>query len=213
MFTAPPDQALVWNDSAVAGAERFLSRLWTLTARHIETGEGTGEVPRGHDTAQRELRRKVHETIDKVTDDIDRRRTFNTAIAAVMELLNTAGRYHDASASGRAVMQEALETIVLLLAPIVPHVTHVLWSALGHDTPVVDAPWPKSDPTAVVKDELLLVIQVNGKVRARLSVPADADKARVEELALAETNVQRFVGGRAIRKIVVVPGRLVNVVC
>ncbi len=213
MFTAPPDQALVWNDSAVAGAERFLSRLWSFAARHINTGSTSSTVVGELNAAQRDLRRKVHETIDKVTDDIDRRRTFNTAIAAVMELLNAVSRFDDGSERGLAVAREALEVIVLLLAPIVPHVSHALWSALGHETPVVDASWPKCDPAAMIKDEIMLVVQVNGKVRARMPVPAEADKIRLEELALAEPNVQRFIGEQAIRKIVVVPGKLVNVVC
>ncbi len=213
MFTAPPDQALVWNDSAVAGAERFLSRLWNTAARHVNEGAAPPVDLSALDSNHRDLRRKIHETIAKVTDDIDRRQTFNTAIAAVMELLNALGRFEDRSEIGRAVAREAISSIVLLLAPIVPHIAHSLWFALGHETPVVDAPWPKVDPSALVKDEILLVVQVNGKLRARLAVPADADKGRVEELALSDANVRKFIGEKPVRKIIVVEGKLVNVVC
>jgi len=213
MFASPPDQALEWNDSAVAGAERFLQRLWSMATRHLAAGPVPSDEVAATTVEQKALRRKVHETIAKVTDDIDRRRTFNTAIAAVMEMLNALGRFEDPSPAGRAVFQEALETAVKLLAPITPHVSHTLWGALGHPTPVVDAPWPVADRGALARDEVEIVVQVNGKLRGRVTVPVDADKAGVEQAALAEPNVARFVTGQTIRKIIVVPARLVNIVC
>ena len=158
------------------------------------------------------MRRKTHQTIRKVSDDIGRRYTFNTAIAAVMELLNQLARCPADSAQDRAVMQEGLEAAVLLLAPIVPHICHRLWQDLGHERPVVDEPWPQADPAALASDSCQIVVQVNGKLRARLEVPAGIDAEELQRRALAEENVQRFIAGQAVRKIVVVPGKLVNVV-
>jgi leucyl-tRNA synthetase len=162
--------------------------------------------------AQRDLRRQVHETLAKVTTDIGRRRTFNTAIAAVMELLNALLRFEDRSAQGRAVMQEALDVVVLALSPVIPHASHVLWRELGHHTAAVDERWPEVDPAALERATIEVVVQVNGKLRSRVTVPADADEATVRQAALADTNVQRFVEGRAVRKFVYVPGKLANVV-
>ncbi|MEJ2345736.1 MAG: class I tRNA ligase family protein, partial [Gammaproteobacteria bacterium] len=158
------------------------------------------------------VRRKVHETLTKVGDDVGRRYTFNTAVAANMELVNAVGRFDDASPQGRAVVQEALESAVLMLAPIVPHIAHSLWNALGHDGSVVDAPWPRPDPAALVRDSLDLVVQVNGKLRGRIAVPAESDRGAIEQVALAEDNVQRFLSDKTVRKIIVVPGKLVNIV-
>ncbi len=213
MFASPPDQALEWNDSAVAGAERFLQRLWGLTVRHLVSGPVSAEAAVAATGEQKSLRRKVHETIVKVTDDVDRRRTFNTAVAAVMELLNALARFKDDTAAGRAVAQEALDTAVRLLAPITPHVCHRLWLELGHSSPVVDAPWPVTDERALVREEVEIVVQVNGRLRGRVMVSADSDKAAVEQAALAEPNVARFVAAQTIRKIIVVPAKLVNIVC
>ena len=154
----------------------------------------------------------MHETLVKVTNDIGRRRTFNTAIAAVMELLNAMARFDDRSPQGRAVMQEALETVVIVLSPVVPHACHVLWSALGHATAVVDERWPEADPAALERETLELVVQVNGKLRARIQVPADAGEDTVREAALADPNVQRYVEDRPLRKFIYVPGRLANLV-
>ena len=165
------------------------------------------------DDEQRALRCKTHETIAKVSDDYGRRQTFNTAIAAVMELLNEIGRRGDRSSpAGLAVEREALEAAVLLLAPVVPHAAHALWRALGHDTPVIDTPWPVADARAMQRSHIELVVQVNGKLRGRVSAPADAAREELERLALADEHVQRFVDGKPVRKIIVVPGKLVNVV-
>jgi len=213
MFTSPPDQSLEWSDSAVEGAARFLRRLWKLVARHV----AAGAVPERSDAAaldatQAALRRQTHRTIAKVSDDIGRRYTFNTAIAAIMELVNAVTRFSDSSAEGRAVVGEALDTIVVLLAPIVPHVTHVLWRELGHPDAVIDAPWPRADPAVLEREEVELVVQVNGKLRGHVSVAADADRESIEQAALDDENVARFMAGRVPKKIVVVPGRLVNLV-
>jgi leucyl-tRNA synthetase len=208
MFAAPPEQSLEWNDSGVEGAFRFLKRLWRLVAEHVEAGNAGTLDPASLDDAGKALRRKTHETIQKVSDDFHRRHTFNTAIAAVMELINEVSKF-DGDA---AVKHEALEAAVLVLAPITPHASHALWQALGHDEAVLNAAWPQVDESALVKDSLELVVQVNGKVRAKLEVPANADKDTVENLAKAEPNVQKFTDGKTIRKVIVVPGKLVNIV-
>jgi len=212
MFAAPPEQPLEWSDSGVEGAHRFLRRLWRMVHQHLESGESAPAIPGEPDERQQQLRRKTHQTIAKVSDDFSRRMTFNTAIAAVMELLNDAGKFEVASEGDRAVMQEVLETAVLVLAPITPHIGHELWEALGHEEPVVNAEWPVADETAMKEDRIELVIQVNGKLRSRLSVDANADKESLEAMALADENVQRFTEGTTIHKVIVLPGKLVNVV-
>ncbi|WP_016854597.1 leucine--tRNA ligase [Halomonas smyrnensis] len=212
MFAAPPEQSLEWSDSGVEGAHRFLKRLWRMVAEHIEAGT-PGELDLDAlNEDQRELRRKTHETIQKASDDIGRRTTFNTAIAAVMELTNAIGKFEDASPLGLAVAREAVEACVLLLAPITPHACHALWAELGHDEPAIDAAWPALDESALTRDTIELVVQVNGKLRARLEVPAEADKAAIEAQAMAAENVQRHLEGKTVRKVIVVPGKLVNIV-
>jgi leucyl-tRNA synthetase len=212
MFAAPPDQTLEWSDAAVEGAFRFLRRLWRLVATHSAAGPVAAPMFDALDKAQRALRRQTHETIAKVSDDVGRRYTFNTAIAAVMELVNALGRWEDGSPQGRAVLHEALEHAVLLLSPIVPHIAHSLWRALGHGTAVVDEPWPQPDPRAMMREEVELVVQVNGKLRGQIRVSTDASRERIEQAALAHPNVHRFVEGKTIRKLVIVTGKLVNVV-
>ncbi|OLO11909.1 leucine--tRNA ligase [Chromohalobacter japonicus] len=212
MFAAPPEQSLEWSDSGVEGAHRFLKRLWKLVADHLDAGTPAALDVAALDDDQKTLRRKTHETIAKASDDIGRRTTFNTAIAAVMELVNAVGRFEDTSPQGLAVTREALEACVLILAPIVPHACHALWQALGHETPVIDADWPVADEAAMVKDSVELAVQVNGKLRARLEVPAAADKAAVEAQALEAENVRRHTEGKTVRKVIVVPGKLVNIV-
>jgi len=212
MFAAPPEQSLEWNDAGVEGAFRFIKRLWRLVAEHVEAGNaGTLDVD-ALDDAGKALRRKTHETIQKVSDDYGRRSTFNTAIAAVMELINEVSKFEANSDTDAAVKQEALESAVLLLSPIIPHAAHSLWQALGHEGAVIDASWPSVDESALVKDSIELVVQVNGKVRAKLNVPANADKEAVEALAMDEPNVQKFIEGNTVRKVIVVPGKLVNIV-
>lgn len=212
MFAAPPEQTLEWSDSGVEGAARFLRRLWKMTAEHGNADPASALDVAQLDNAQKTLRRQVHETIRKVTIDIGQRRVFNTAIAAVMELLNAVSKHQGRSAADRAVLQEAFETVTLLLAPIVPHACHSLWQALGHTDAIIDARWPAADPAALQRDEMELVVQVNGKLRGKISLAADAARAAIEQAALAEENVRRFVAGKPVRKVIVVPGKLVNVV-
>ncbi|MDB4838195.1 class I tRNA ligase family protein, partial [Marinomonas sp.] len=213
MFTAPPEQSLEWNDAGVDGASRFLRRLWALSYRHNNAeGNVVALDISALNGAQKSLRRKTHETIQKVTDDIERRQTFNTAIAAVMELCNDITKFEDQSEQGLAVEREALEAAVLLLSPIVPHIAHQLWSDLGHTDNVVNTPWPVLDEDALIKDEITIVVQVLGKKRAELTVSASADNKTIEEEALAHPSVVKFIEGKTVRKVIVVPGRLVNIV-
>jgi leucyl-tRNA synthetase len=211
MFAAPPEMTLEWSDDGVAGANRFLRRLWRMVAAHVNAGPAPVLDIATLTPAARELRRQTHACVRKVTDDIGRRQVFNTAIAAVMELSNAIARDPD-DASLRAVRHEALEHMVLLLSPIVPHICHTLWQALGHVEAVLDVPWPAVDEAALVQDEIEIVAQVNGKLRAQLRVPRDAGREKIEAIALADENVRRHIGSAAIKKVVVVPGRLVNIV-
>ena len=212
MFAAPPDQSLEWSDSAVEGAHRFLKRLWRLTAAHLEAGEPEPLDVQRLNAGQKTLRRKTHETIAKVGDDFDRRQTFNTAIAAVMELTNDLGKLDDRNGQNLAVEREALRAAVLMLSPIVPHICHALWAELGGKGDVMDHPWPKPDESALVRDSLNMVVQVNGKVRARMEVATGLDREALEKEALAQGNVQKFLAGATVRKVIVVPGKLVNIV-
>ncbi len=213
MFAAPPTQELEWSDSGVEGAHRFLKRLWKAVTDHIaDDAELVDALPDALDDAQQELRRKLHQTLEKVTDDYGRRLTFNTAIAANMELLNALGKFTDSSPVGGRLRREVLEHILLMLSPVIPHMTHVLWQALGHDTAIVDEPWPKVDTAALKQDSIELVVQVNGKLRGRIQVAADASREDCEAAALANDNVQRFIDGKPLRKVIVVPGKLVNIV-
>ena len=214
MFAAPPEQTLEWSDSGVEGASRFLRRLWKAVHGHLAAGDvaelSTDVVESLHDS-QKDLRRKVHETIAKVSDDYGRRQTFNTAVAAVMELLNEINRNADrATPETRAVEREALESATLLLAPIVPHIAHALWQTLGNGDQVIDAPWPQVDEAALVKTSIQLVVQINGKVRAKLDVAADASEDSIIELAKSDANVQKFLEGKEIKMCKVIPGKLVT---
>ncbi|MDH3351737.1 MAG: leucine--tRNA ligase [Gammaproteobacteria bacterium] len=212
MFAAPPEQALEWSDDGVQGSFRFLKRFWNAVQSHSGDGAVAELDPGSLNAAQKDLRRKTHQTIAKIGDDIGRRYTFNTAIAASMELLNAVTRFDDASDAGRAVKHEALEAVVLMLSPIVPHICHELWAVLGHKTALIDVPWPQADDAALEADLVEIVVQVNGKLRGRISVSADADNDVIAQQALADPNVQRFVADKEIRKTIVVPGRLVNIV-
>jgi leucyl-tRNA synthetase len=212
MFAAPPEQALEWSDDGVQGASRFLRRFWNAVQDHTAGGEAAPVAVDALTDKQRDLRRKTHQTIAKVSDDIGRRYTFNTAIAATMELLNAVNRHQVESEQDRAVVREALEAVVKVLSPIVPHICHELWYVLGHSSALVDERWPAFDETALQQDKIEIIVQVNGKLRGRISVESDADTETISALALADENVQRFVAGKEVRKTIVVPGRLVNVV-
>jgi leucyl-tRNA synthetase len=214
MFAAPPEQSLEWSDSGVEGAHRFLRRLWKLVHQHVNSGATVAlqvDLDQLNDE-QRALHRKTHQTIAKVTDDYGRRQTFNTAIAAVMELCNDIARLSGDDEQDRAVTDEALQSAVALLAPIVPHICHEMWRALGHQQAVIDAPWPVCDERALEQSCVDIVVQVNGKVRGRLQVAPDIEEHVLQEQALQEANVMRFTEGKTIRKIIIVPQKLINVV-
>ena len=213
MFAAPPEQSLEWNEAGVDGMARFLRRLWGQVQRHAADGPAPALEAAALDAGQKALRRKTHETIEKVGHDYGRRHSFNTAIAAVMELMNAVGKFDDASAQGRAVRQEALEAAVLLLNPITPHSSHALWQLLGHEeTLLEDVAFPQVDADALVRQAVTLAVQVNGKLRGTIEVAADAAREQVEALAMAEPNTARYLEGLAVRKVIVVPGKIVNIV-
>ncbi|MGC6481521.1 MAG: leucine--tRNA ligase [Porticoccaceae bacterium] len=212
MFAAPPEQTLEWSDDGVAGAHRFLRRLWLAVIAHSVSGEISKLDPDSLNDDQRNLRRKTHQTIEKVSDDYGRRYTFNTAIAAVMELLNDISQFSNNDSQSMAVKHEALTSAILLLAPIVPHICHSLWQKMGNKGSIAEAAWPEVDSSALIQSTIELVVQVNGKVRGKIQVAVDAPKDMVEKQAINEPNVQRFIEGNTVRKIIVVPGRLVNIV-
>ncbi|MDD5274438.1 MAG: leucine--tRNA ligase, partial [Methylovulum sp.] len=213
MFAAPPEQSLAWSDSGVEGASRFLKRLWRQVYLHVHAGLTASAI----DTAaltpeQRAVRRQLHQTIQKVSHDMGVRTIFNTAIAANMELVNTLSKFTDDSANGRAICQEVLEAVVLMLSPIVPHICHSLWRQLGHDGMVMAQAWPQVDATALVQDALEMMIQVNGKLRGKMAVSVEATHEQVQALALADEHVVRFIDNAPIKKVIVVPKKLVNIV-
>ena len=210
LFAAPPEKDLEWNEAGVEGCYRFLNRVWRGVFDNLETIRDAA-VATGAAGDGRELRRQIHRTIKKVTEDIDGRFHFNTAIAAVMELVNAIYAFN-AKPDYPEVLREALESVVRLLAPFVPHIAEELWAALGHTQGLDAAGWPAWDEDALTEDQLTIVVQVNGKVRGKVTVAATADEATVREAALAEPNVARFLAGATLRKVVVVPGRLVSVV-
>ncbi len=212
MFAAPPEQTLEWSDEGVQGAFRFIKRLWKAVFDHVAGGAAVPLEAAQLNDAQRAIRRQSHQTLAKVSDDIGRRRTFNTAISSVMELLNALAKFEIREPQDRSVAQEALDIAVLSLSPIIPHVTHTLWRELGHATALIDEAWLAVDPTALVTSTIELVVQVNGKLRARITVAADADEKAVREAALADLNVQKFIAESTVRKVIVVPRKLVNVV-
>ena len=210
MFAAPPEMTLEWSDSGVEGAQRFLRRLWKLTYDLANAGGACSG--QSLNTSQKQLRRELHKTIAKVSDDMDRRQHFNTAIAAIMELLNHLQKAPLKSEADRQVVAEAIDAMVRMLAPITPHICEQLWQELGHQEPLSFADWPKVDESALVEEEKLIVVQVNGKVRAKLTVPADASAEQVEQIAFDEEGVQKHTEGKEIRKKIYVPGKILNIV-
>lgn len=211
MFASPADMTLEWQESGVEGANRFLRRLWKRVHDHIAQGVA---VPLDLDTLtteQKALRRALHKTIAKVTDDIARRQTFNTAIAAIMELMNTLAKAPHTEPQDHAILDEALKAIVLMLHPITPHICFMLWQALGQQA-IDNQSWPIADPNALVEDEKLIVVQVNGKLRSRLTVSVGASQEQVQATALQDENVKKFTENLTIRKVIYVPGKLLNIV-
>ena len=212
MFAAPPEQSLEWSDDGVQGSYRFLKRFWSAVVDHAAKGPA-GELDVSALTeSQKELRRKTHQTIAKISDDIGRRHSFNTAVAAAMELMNAINKLADDTVQGHAVARESLEAVVVMLSPMVPHICHALWQELGHQSALIDQRWPAVDESALELDLIEMVVQVNGKLRARLIVSVDASKEAIEAKALADENVQRYIEGKEVRKVIVVPGRLVSIV-
>lgn len=212
MFASPPDMSLEWSDAGVEGASRFLRRVWRLAYQHVNAG-----LPKKYDVAQlndeqKAVRRAIHLAIKQASQDVGQNHKFNTAIAAVMTLMNVLEKAANESIIDRALIQEGLETVTLLLAPITPHICHTLWQALGHSDTVINAAWPKVDESALVQDVLTIVIQVNGKLRGNIEVSANASKQDIEAAALSHQSVQRFIEGVTVRKVIVVPGKLVNIV-
>ena len=209
MFTAPPDQSLEWNDEGVEGAHRFIRRLWNLAwkrQREIRQGGDLNAL----DDAGKAARREIHAALKQARFDYDRQQ-FNTVVSATMKMVNTLSRLGD-DEGGRALLQEGMGIVLRLLAPIAPHVSHALWRDLGYGDEILDSSWPEPDEAALEQETVQYVVQVNGKVRARIQVPADADRAAIEAAARADANVQRFVGDGEIRKVIVVPGKLVSLV-
>lgn len=212
MFASPAEMTLEWQESGVEGAKRFLGRVWNLVYEYSQNPAKTALDVTALSADQKALRRDVHKTIAKVSDDIGRRQTFNTAIAAVMELMNKLTRAPLESEQDRAVMAEALSAVVRMLYPITPHICFELWKALGNESNIDHAEWVKADEAAMVEDEKLIVVQVNGKVRGKVTVAADADEETVKAVAFADENVKKFTDNTQIVKVIYVPGKLLNVV-
>ena len=215
MFSSAPEQSLEWSDAGVEGAVRFLKRLWQKVYTCTNKPEGTLEAPQNvvqNTSAAKHLNYLIHETIRKVSDDIERRYSFNTAIAAIMELFNALQKLEVHSSSDESLLRAGLESILCLLAPIVPHITHVLWQALGHQNALIDQAWPVADPHALIRDTLTIVVQVNGKVRANISVSPDLERTTLEAMILAHESVQKHIGAHTIKQMILIPNKLVNIV-
>lgn len=210
MSAAPPELALEWSDAGVQGGYRFLNRLWRTVNSH--------EIVKNLDFSlnfnqeQKDIRYKTHFTIKKVTDDIGRRYKFNTAIAAIMELLNIVNKYKDTSNEGKLVIQEALESITQLLSPITPHICHALWMKLGHKKPLIYSMWPKAEESVLQKNDVEIIIQINGKLRGRLVVNVESNQKDIEKMVMSDVKIMQYLEGNTIKKFIYVKGRLINVV-
>jgi leucyl-tRNA synthetase len=210
MFTSPPDQSLEWNDEGVEGAFRFIKRLWALAAGESESIQSAATLAGELDDADRDARREIHATLKKALFDYERQQ-FNTVVSACMTMVNTLYRL-EPSAARAGIVREGVGIVLRLLAPISPHVTHHLWRELGFGEDILSAPWPKVDDDALRQDSIEYVVQVNGKVRASVKVPADANRETVQAAALANEQVLKFIGDKAVRKVILVPNKLVNIV-
>ena len=209
LFAAPPERDLEWSDSGVEGCYRFLGRVFRTVMRHEELFRNRPEA-RTEEGAARELQRRVHRTVKKVTEDIGERYHFNTAISAIMELFNAIGEYPEDA--DRGTVADALETGVILLAPFAPHLSEELWHVMGHESSVHEQPWPAYDPAMLVEEEVEMAVQINGRVRDKLVVPAAADRETVEQLALNQERIKNHLSGKTVRKVIVVPKKLINIV-
>jgi leucyl-tRNA synthetase len=215
MFASPPEQTLEWNDAGVEGAHRFLKRVWGLATRHADLLQAAGPVPATLRGAAQDLRREVHLVLRQVSYDYERMQ-YNTVVSGAMKLLNALDGFKpDGSAGDAAVLREGCSVLLRSLYPACPHITHSLWAALGFAAKLgdlLDAPWPVVDEAALLRDEITLVLQISGKMRGAISVPAAADNAAIEAAALASPEFAKFADGKPAKKVIVVPGRLVNVV-
>lgn len=214
MFASPPEQSLEWSDAGVAGAHRFLSRLWRTVFEFVKNdGANVAKFSGGELSGSlKDLRFKLHSTIAKVTDDYDRRQQFNTAIAAVMELLNQYDKTDCSSEQGQAVAREVLEAVIILLSPIVPHICETLWAELNAGSKLWETSWLVVDESALVQTEIELMVQVNGKLRDKINVAVDASEDAIKAAAFATAGAQKFMEGKEPKKVIVVPKRLVNIV-
>ena len=214
LFAAPPERDLEWNDSAVEGCYRFINRVWRFVYSYVQSSNGVltdyssfGDL----NSADKDMRRLVHTTIKRVSDDAGTRFNFNTAISAIMELVNGLYQYKE-QAYNQAVMAEAVDTLVLLLAPFVPHVTEELWQELGHTGSVHKQQWPVVDEKAMVAEDVTVIVQINGKVRDKIVMPVNVDQAEAEKIALAQPKIAEMIAGKAVKKVIVVPNKLINIV-
>jgi leucyl-tRNA synthetase len=214
MFAAPPDQSAAWSDSGAEGAFRYLRRLWTFAQTHADRIRGAGDDAAAADGVPRDLRREVHGLLRQISHDYERLQ-YNTVVSGAMKLLNALDAVSPDGAGADAALREGMGVLLRALYPAAPHIAHALWSELGYAArhgDLLDAPWPAVDETALVQDRIELVLQVNGKLRGAIVVPAAADKAAIEAAAIASPDFAKFAEGRPARKVIVVPGRLVNVV-
>ncbi len=213
LFAAPPTQDLEWSDSGLEGAHRFVNKVYRLVNGFIEDSKNNSIGSLDNlNKEQKDLRHKAHQTLSKITDDMDRRHLFNTVIAALMELSNTLSKFGNTDENSMAVRQESINILLKTLSPVAPHICHYLWSELGNTEAIINEPWPTIDKSALVQDEVQIIVQVNGKLRAKLMLPASADKATIEAQALADENVTKFTTDKTIVKVIVVPNKLVNIV-
>lgn len=211
MFASHPEQTLEWSDSGVEGSFRFLKRIWQITHAHLSQKLESKQNSNTTNDAAQNLRRRTYSTLQKVTDDLGRRHTFNTAIAAMMELLNELSHFEVHSEQEQAIRQESLEILIKMLSPIAPHITQAMWAAFGHRSLLIDEPWPKLDETALIQDTFDMVVQVNGKVRAQIKIDAKDSDEDIKTKALQNENVQRFTEGKTVKKVVIVPKKLISV--
>ena len=214
MFTAPPEQSLEWSDKAINGSFRFLKRLWSSVQSRKDQITGIDDLDKQDNLSdkQKGLMRKTHQTIAKVSDDIGRRYTFNTAIAAVMELVNELNAFEINDDVDKKVVKEAIKAIILLLSPIVPHICNRLWLDLGYDSSIIDESWPTHNPELMVQENVEIVIQVNGKLRSKITVDQSIDDKALEELVMMDEKIKKYTDGHTVKKIIIVPKKLVNIV-
>ncbi|MCZ6855933.1 MAG: class I tRNA ligase family protein, partial [Gammaproteobacteria bacterium] len=212
MFAAPPDQSFEWNDAGVDGQARFFRRLWKLVHEHV-SGESVVDLEKGDlSAAAKDLRHKTYSTLERADDDFGRRVQFNTVVSGVHELVNTISKFSATTDQDQAVVREALKVAMLVLSPIAPHITQALWAELGEATLLIDSSWPEVDTDALVRETVELIVQVNGKVRGRIDVNVDAIDEVIETTALGNENVARFIEDKTVGKVIIVSGKLVNIV-